>query len=440
MRFNFLKIIIQTLRYGDAIIALLVQQVDPRDLCPQLKLCPANVEDVEMIAPDSIDVEINEKAKTSCPLCVLVVKEAEDYIKNEKSKESVKKALDRVCSRLPPKPQLQCTDFVETYYDELLEKLLSDFAPKDICTELSLCPALIGDLDEGNIRVGIEKADEIPYVGGGNIDTNEIPDFTVNGQPINAMETIGSGECMLCVEVIGGAEAKISKGMKKEQVEQILLRECSRFRAYEGVCDGFVTKNTDKIIELLAQELSPKQVCQKLSLCSKNPQDLEIDEAIIVNVVAVPSFPTTVPLQKKEKAQVAAPVYDDPQCVVCEFVMTKLEDELKDKTTRDEIRAAVESVCTTMPKSISKQCTKFVEQYADLIITLIDTVPPKQICAQMGLCPATKKEAHLLGASECTWGPTHFCSDHKIAEACKVRLLNYTLNTVFTSLFFLLGN
>lgn len=99
--------------YGDAIIAILVQQIDPRDLCPQMKFCPRNVDDVEMIAPDSIDVEINEKAKTSCPLCVLVVKEAEDYIKNEKSKESVKKALDKVCSRLPPKPQLQCTDFVE---------------------------------------------------------------------------------------------------------------------------------------------------------------------------------------------------------------------------------------------------------------------------------------------------------------------------------------
>lgn len=290
-----------------------------------------------------------------------------------------------------------------------------------------MCPALIGDLNEDNIRVGIEKVDKIPYIGGGDIDTNEIPDFTVNGQPINAIETVDSGECMLCVEVIGGAEGKISKDMKKDQVEQILLRECARFRRYEGICDGFITKNTDKIIELLAKDLSPKQVCQQLSLCSKKIQDLEIDEAIIVNVVAIPSFPkkfSRVPLQKIEDAQIAAPVYEDPQCVVCEFVMTKLEDELKDKTTRDEIRAAVESICTTMPKSISTQCTKFVEQYADLIITLIDTVPPKEMCAQMGLCAAQKKEAHLLGASECTWGPSHFCSDQKIAETCKVSLIN----------------
>lgn len=277
-------------------------------------------------------------------------------------------------------------------------------------------------------------------------------------------------------------------------------------------------------MELLAKQLSPKQVCQQLSLCAKKAQDLEIDEAIIVNVVAIPSFPkfARVPLTKdvstqaplsddpqcvvcefimtkleddlKDKktrdeirqavenictkmpnsiskqctkfveqysdliitlldtmppkqicaqmglcpaTQVVAPVSDDPQCVICALVMTKLEDELKDKKTRDEIRQAVENICTKMPNSISKQCTKFVEQYADLIITLVDTVPPKQICNQMGLCPAQKKEAHLLGASECTWGPNHFCSDYKIAELCKVRNHAPTINQLLSiSLFF----
>lgn len=404
--------------YGDAVIALLVQEVDPREVCPQLRMCPTSVEDAEIFSP-IMDVEINVEAKPTCPLCVLVVKEAEDYIKNGKTKDSVKKALDKVCSRLPPKPQLQCTDFVETYYDELLDKLVSDFDPKDICTDLQLCPALIGHMDDSDFRVGIEKADKIPYIRSGDIETNMIPDFTVNGNVVNMPQTVQSGECTLCTEVVGGAERQINGNMKKEQVEDILLRECSRFRAYETICDNFVKKNVDQIIVLLAQQLSPKQICHQLSLCAIKPQDLEIDEAIIVNVVAVPAFPQTLhrlPLTNSNPK----PVSDDPQCVVCEFVMTKLEDELKDKKTRDEIRDAVESICEKMPKSISKQCSKFVEQYADLIITLVDTMPPKQICSQMGLCPAVKKEAHLLGASECTWGPSHFCSDHKIAEMCKV--------------------
>lgn len=83
---------------------------------------------------------------------------------------------------------------------------------------------------------------------------------------------------------------------------------------------------------------------------------MEIDEAIIVNVVAVPAFPkkmddlVRVPLQKQEKKlhmivtinedegdDIIVPeeksVEDNPECVLCEFIMTKLEAELKDKKT-----------------------------------------------------------------------------------------------------------
>lgn len=190
-------------------------------------------------------------------------------------------------------------------------------------------------------------------------------------------------------------------------MEEVLFKECARFPSYKKVCDYFVKKNCDILFSLLMQELSPQEVCKQLHFCTAGDSPR-------------PKL-TRVTLEKIEVHQVATPVTDDPQCVVCEFVMTKLEDELKDKSTREEIKTAVENICSKMPKSVSKQCTKFVDQYADLIITLIDTMPPKQICAQMGLCPAQKKQVHLLGASECTWGPSHFCSDHKIAEMCKVR-------------------
>lgn len=399
--------------YGDAIIAMLVQEIDPRDLCPTLQLCPKVSEDVDVFAPSPIDVDINAGNNPKCPLCVLVIKEAQEYLESSKSKESAKRALKKVCSSLPPKLQLQCTDFVDTYYDELLEKLVGNFRPMDICEDIKLCSNLT---DDDIIRVGIEKVDYIPHV---DIDTNEIPDFTINGRSFNEIED--SGECMLCVEVIGGAEHKITKGMTVQEVEQVLLGECKRFRAYEGVCDNFVKKNADEIADLVTKELAPKQICQKLSLCAVADQDLEIDEAIIVNVVAIPAFAPDksfgrVTLTKSEPPKA---IYDDPTCVLCEFIMTKLEQELKDKTTQDEIKTAVMNICSKLPGSVSKQCSKFVDQYAELIITLIDTVPPKQICQQMSLC-VTVKKPFLVGDSECTWGPSHFCSDKQIADKCKV--------------------
>jgi saposin len=398
--------------YGDAIIALLVQEIDPSELCPTLRFCPKNARDVE-VDPELLDVEVNNQDKTSCPLCMLVIKEAEQYVKNEKTKETAKKALEKVCSHLPPKPQIQCQDFVETYYDELLNKLISDLDPKDICSELKLCPALLS----GIFRVGIEKLDSIPHVNNGDIATNEIPDSTVNGQPIDNQETLTSGECTLCEMVMTGTEDKVKDGMKREQIEDILFRECSLYRPFENICEKFIKENTDKIVKLLSEDLSPKQVCQQLTLCARKLQDLEFDEAIIVNVVAIPSFQKTVNIP--ENPPTPAPVRDDSVCVLCEFIMSKLEKELKDKKTREEIRQAVENVCTLLPKSLNGKCTQFIEQYADLIIDLVETVPPKEVCQQMSLCAAVKKTQHLVGDSECTWGPSHFCSNHKIAAHCK---------------------
>lgn len=169
-------------------------------------------------------------------------------------------------------------------------------------------------------------------------------------------------------------------------------------------------------MKLFSEELSPKQICQQLTLCARQLQDLDIDEAIVVNVFAVPSYQQVVNILENPPAHVK----DDTVCVLCEFIMNKLEKELKDKTTRDQIRQAVENICTVMPKSINGKCVAFIEQYADLIIDLVETLPPKEVCQNLGVCAAVKKTAHLVGASECTWGPSHFCSNHKIAAQCKV--------------------
>lgn len=79
---------------------------------------------------------------------------------------------------------------------------------------------------------------------------------------------------------------------------------------------------------------------------------------------------------------------DSNTCVICETIMTQLEKELADKTTQTEIKNAIKNVCHSMPKSFADQCSKFIDSYATLIITLIDTTPPKEICGQMKLCAA----------------------------------------------------
>lgn len=84
--------------YGDAIIALLIQGLDPRDVCPKLQLCPKNVDfdrDFELIIPvaeSTRQPETTRQAmdgqqdKPTCPLCLFAVEQAQRKIRTNKSK------------------------------------------------------------------------------------------------------------------------------------------------------------------------------------------------------------------------------------------------------------------------------------------------------------------------------------------------------------------
>lgn len=81
-----------------------------------------------------------------------------------------------------------------------------------------------------------------------------------------------------------------------------------------------------------------------------------------------------------------------PQCVLCELIMTRIEKDLKKHSTQVEIEESIRRVCSRLPKKYATKCNKFVEDYADFVISLISTVPPKELCGEMDLCRANLKK------------------------------------------------
>jgi hypothetical protein len=53
--------------------------------------------------------------------------------------EAIRKELDKLCSELPHSLAGECQNFVDTYEQELVDMLIADFTPKEICTYLKLC-------------------------------------------------------------------------------------------------------------------------------------------------------------------------------------------------------------------------------------------------------------------------------------------------------------
>lgn len=243
--------------YEPALVAILAQEIDPSQVCPLIKACPS--EEVK-------DVEIFMRATSSanCPLCLYAVTELEALVKGDKSKKKIQEALDEVCDKLPGSLKPECTDFVNTYTNELIEMLIADFKPQEVCVYLKLCT--------DTTPVSEVELTEIEYVGG-DTETNAIYDDTVNGHPVQHL--------------------------------------------------------------------------------------------------------------------------GDEKCVLCEFVMKEIDDQLKDKTTDDEIKSIVHEICKALPGTIKDECNKFVDQYADAVIILLEeAMEPTSICSYLKFC--TSKFGHPL--------------------------------------------
>ncbi|XP_073816154.1 prosaposin isoform X2 [Musca autumnalis] len=388
--------------YGDAVVALLIQGLNPVEICPKMQMCPKHQEyhnDMEVFSPKATD----EQDKPTCPLCLFAVEQAQEKIKNDKSKKNIKNVLDNLCSHLPQKLQNECVDFVETYSSELIDMLISDFKPQEICVALKLCPKSNNYLEE----MGISAEDESSSQEIDNdMSLNEIiPSDEMPVEIVFQQHNEGvTPNCLLCEEMVKFAEKRINKHTTKDDIKRALEKSCDKMRVnLRQKCHKYVDRYGDKIAEFLLKEMEPKLICAELGLCLFSEQeDLEIDEALKYDVIAMPQ--ENVVLGKHDRysgLDQSMTIQEPPTCVLCEFVMTKLEADLKNKTEQDDIKRAIESVCNRMPKTVAKSCDKFVEQYATAIISLIGSVPPKEICQRMQLCFAGLSEVVTDEVIEC---------------------------------------
>lgn len=110
--------------YSDAIIALLIQDIDPSQLCPKLNVCVQTKPQKD-----------NEK----CPLCLFLVQDLVDLIKRDRSKQNIEDKLHTLCNHLNNDLKAECVDFINNYTSELVDKLADDFTPREICLYLKLC-------------------------------------------------------------------------------------------------------------------------------------------------------------------------------------------------------------------------------------------------------------------------------------------------------------
>ncbi|XP_041981826.1 uncharacterized protein LOC121735180 [Aricia agestis] len=347
--------------YGPAVIALLVQEIDPASVCPALNLC-AQTEEVRRVAINS--------DKSNCPLCLFAVEQLDAMLQNNRSEANIRKALDGLCNHLSAKLRTECVDFVDTYTKQLIEMLVADMNAQEICVYLKLCkddsridPLKLTSIDKYHEKPELRgdrnnrRKPMLPahMLEGGDIATNEIPDDTVNGQPARALSA--NTACVMCEFVLKEIDDQIKDKHNDDEIKRVVHGVCKRMpKSVRSECDKFVEKYADLVISLLAQELDADEVCREIKLCDGKMFD-----------------------------RVKAEILD---CAVCETVVMAVKKVLSNDKVDRNIVHIVEKSCSLLPAKYYDRCHTMLEIYGESVIHLIETYGTKGVCQKIGMCAA----------------------------------------------------
>jgi len=288
-----------------------------------------------------------------CEFCEKVIKHWVDVYANNASLAEFKQLLDGICDKLDHKNADHCKHIVDTYYIPAFEFLRHEVDPKMLCSLVGLCgPHRLEDLQE-------------------DVLTNQI--VRQQAPLVPAIQT-SSSSCDLCQFALTEVFTVLKDPEDQDMAKNVLESVCYRLpQKWEYGCEDFVERYTPMLLDFIANGLNPDEICSAMKLCS--------------GWARLPSLP-------QQEVTVG-----DSKCVLCEYVVTTLDNLVSNKTNEEEIKEALESLCSYMPKSIVKQCDTFVDSYTEIIIDMLTKdVSPEMICSNLGLCD--KQEVAIIIVEE----------------------------------------
>ena len=133
-------------------------QLKPHMLCSLVGLCPANnlhtsktpISMAKLLpaqrekfsalnGPLYVSNSYIETSTPSCVMCEYVINTLEKYVKDKQNEEEIKKALETLCDKMPGSVRDKCNSLVDTYEPAIIELLINNVDPEQVCSMLHLC-------------------------------------------------------------------------------------------------------------------------------------------------------------------------------------------------------------------------------------------------------------------------------------------------------------
>ncbi|XP_071537348.1 uncharacterized protein Sap-r isoform X2 [Panulirus ornatus] len=357
--------------YGDQVIELLAQEMDPTKICTMLHLCPAHTEVEESTHGEDV----------SCVMCEYAMTQLEEMLQDHKTEEDIRHALDNLCSLLPKSVEAECQIFVDTYTDQVIHMLINNLTPDEVCQKLGLCKPKDVELPRLNASHQLPISRMFVSVHHADASNNEV-DTGVQQSAV----------CVLCEFAMNELDNLLLDNATVSEITEVVDFLCAHLPGtLQDDCIGFVEQYGDAIIKLLVHDLDPQYICQQMKLCKP------------------PSY-------TGQRAMLNMKL---DNCQVCKGVVSYIDGRLKDGDYTRTIENILEEVCRFFPKPAEIQCRSLIEVYGPYFPNLLSELGnPDKVCQGIHFCTSDSTE-QLLGGEKCTWGPSYWCQTKMHAAACK---------------------
>eukprot|EP00731_Ephydatia_muelleri_P017923 Em0010g1021a len=291
---------------------------------------------VKDLAPSFVDrgsVSKSLPTVTTCEVCKVIAFMMDSLVKNNVSEVDAKALMIAECGKLGVYTQM-CVILVNEYFEDIWNLLINDLEPDFICAKLGLCS------NSTFTQFGLE-------------------------QPV---------ACTACEEMLVGMEGVVDENTTEDEAYTLM----------EMFCNVLPPEITSKCKDLVAADFflawdmfkecvdNPKNCCIKIGVCNSTSIHTNLFEDLL----------TEKAIGGSAKGNGSAFL-----CVLCEYVMKELDSILAENATEAEVQAALNKVCSLIPKSLTSYCDSMVAKYTPQIIKLLlEDTDPRMVCTRLGVC------------------------------------------------------
>ncbi|KAM8923809.1 prosaposin [Pelodytes ibericus] len=314
-----------------------------------------------------------------CQDCLMTLNDMQDQLRGNSSfSKKLKDQAVQDCQKFGGGSADMCQGYIDQYFDVVIQMLLQmNQKPDQMC-------CLIGFCDSKAVPVQVAPPAE-KLIPAAKLQ----PAIKISKKPT----VEGSPTCEVCQLLMTEVESLLEDNRTLANIEKVLEKVCSVLpKKYADQCKDVVDTYSKAIIELLEQEVSPKDICQALGLCSSQ----RLQKIVKLDPVKVKSGGC---------------------CQLCKLVVNYMDNLLEKNITEERIKNKLKMVCNYLPDSYQEECRAMVTEYEPMLVQLLlQALDPSFVCMKLRMCESTKLP--ILGADKCMWGPSYWCKDMNTAADC----------------------